>query len=264
MDLEWLVLCLPVLAHVLYGIPPDAEEDGEGLVTLHNGDGFSPADAAPRPERMLAVRAVSHAGVTPLAVSGNQETGVTVDVSAVRERPCWIVVETARTFIELDAAKFHWYLEHEGLDEPIRRRTLSGRQAEPGREIYSKYVKVALNGDAGDLRLRRETVDLPIEIVPLCAELRAGMRLPVRVLVAGEPAGGMQLRVSHRPAEESEPSPDVLYRTDGNGQASIAVGRPGIWRLHTIAMAEAPHGEDADWESLWAGLTFRIGGPGAQ
>jgi uncharacterized GH25 family protein len=228
-------------------------------VTLYNGDGFSLQDEAPRPERMLRVRAVSDAGVTALAVSGTRQTGVLVDATAVKERPCWVVVETEPTLIELEGGKFQGYLSHEGLNEVIERRIATGCQGEPGREIYSKYVKVALNSHDGSLRLRTEPVDLPVEIVPLSAEeLEVGMRLPLRVLVAGEPGGGLQVRVSHREADAAEPSDDVLYRTDEDGKASIAIDKAGIWRVHTIAMAEAPAEEPADWESLWAGLTFRV------
>ena len=147
----------------------------------------------------------------PLAAQGSRETGVTVDVSAARSRPCWLVAETPRTFIELEAAKFHGHLEHEGLTEAIRTRMPAGLEHEPGREIYSKYVKIALNHADGRLRLGTDAVGLPIEIVPLLdADLSVGAALPVRVLIGGRPGAGLQLRVSYRESERAEPSADAL------------------------------------------------------
>lgn len=259
MTWEWLVFSLiPVLGHVLYGIPPDPEDSEEARITLHNGDGFSSGDESPNPGRLLRLRAVSADGETPLTADGAQDSGVTVDVSAVRSRPCWVVMETPPTFIELPAQKFHGYLEHEGLSEVIAGRKAAGRDQEPGRENYSKYVKIALADRDGGLRLRAEPVGLPIEIAPLFdAQPTLGASLPVCVLVGGRPAGGLQLRVSHRESEQAEPSGDSVFRTDQDGRAEIPIDRPGLWRLHTIAMCAA-EGGDADWESLWACLTFRL------
>jgi hypothetical protein len=45
-------------------------------------------------------------------------------------------------------------------------------------------------------------------------------------------------------------------KTDATGRISIPV-TSGRWRLHTIHM-ERVSLADADWESLWATLTFEI------
>ena len=261
MSLEWLVLaCAPILGHVLYGIPPDRDESRDSRVTLHNGDDFSVRDEAPYPERLRSIRAVSDDGaVVPLAAAGRRASGVTIDVGSVRNRPCWVVVETPKTFIELEPEKFRAYLQQEGLNEVIRQRTSAGRLDAVGREIYSKYAKIALSAAGGELQLPRRPVGLPIEIVPLLeGVLTIESSLPVRVLVGGRPAASIQVRVSHRAAEAGEPSTDVIYRTDPNGEASINVHRSGLWRLHTISMAACPDPVQADWESIWASLTFRL------
>ncbi len=259
MDLEWLFFAfLPVIGHVLYGLPPDPDDPHDKRITLHNGDGFAALDEAPNPSRLLGLRAVSGDGVTPLAAEGSRESGVTVDVSAVDSRPCWVVVETPKTFIELGADRFHGYLQHEGLSEVIASRTSAGRENDPGRETYSKYGKIALNGVDGGLRLRTEPVGLATEIVPLLdGDLSPESMLPVRVLIGGQPGANLQLRVSQRASEQAEPSDDALYRTDAEGGASILIDRRGLWRLHTISMT-ALAGDAADWQSVWASLTFRL------
>jgi len=259
MDIEGLIFAflLPVIGHVLYGLP-SGPDDTDERITLHNGDGFSPADEAPNSSRMVGLRAISAVGATPLTAEGSRETGVAVDTSAVRDRPCWVVVETPPTFIELAADKFHGYLEHEGLDKVIASRKSAGHANESGREIYSKYVKIALGEAAGPPRLLTEPVGFSIEIIPSTeAALSPGSVLPVQVLVGGQPGANLQLRVSHRTPGSGEASSDSLYRTDSAGGASIAIDRTGLWRLHTISMTPSA-GEAADWESLWACLTFRL------
>lgn len=258
MELDWLTLLIPLLGHVLYGIPPDPSCPGTG-VRLHNGDDFSDTDEPPHPERLLNVRAVTASGIAPVPVSGNRETGVALETSGVTDRPCWIVVETPGTFIEIRPDGFHRYLEHEGLSGVIGARETAGQRQQPGREIYSKYVKIALSDSDGAVRLLESPVGLPIEIVPqVPGPLRTGDTLPVRVLVNGQPAPDLQLRVSHRASEKSEPSEDIVMRTDRGGRAAVAIPQAGLWRLHTISMSPHPDPAAADWESIWASVTFRV------
>ena len=260
MDLQYLLcLFLPVIGHVLYGIPPDPDQTGEPDVVLRNGDDFSAADEAPHPERLRNARAVTASGVTPLPCSGTKETGVRIEVGSVSARPCWVVAETPKTFIEIEADHFNDYLAHEGLSQILETRAATGQQHNSGREIYSKYCKTALNGPGGALAFLDTPVGLPIEIVPVTSgPVRAGDALTVRVLVDQCPAPDVQLMASRQADSPSAPATSSIVRTDSQGYATIALDKPGAWRLHSIAMA--PHKElgVADWESLWASLTFRL------
>lgn len=255
----WLCLFFPVIGHVLYGIPPDPGQTHESWVRLRNGDDFSAADEPPHPERLQNIRAVTAAGTTPLPCSGSRETDVRVESDLVCARPCWVVVETAKTFIEIEADHFNDYLAHEGLTQVSEMRAAAGQSQRSGREIYSKYCKTALNGHGGTLAFLDAPVGLPIEIVPVNGgPVRTGESLAVRVLVDKSPAPGVQIRASHQPATHSGQATSSVVRTDGNGYASIQLDRPGLWRLHTIAMVPHQDSGVADWESLWASLTFRL------
>lgn len=127
MDLQCL-LCLshPVIGHVLYGLPPDPDQTDEPGVLLRNGGDFSAVDEAPHRERLRNVRAVTASGVTPLPYSGSKEIGVKIDVGLVNARPCWVVVETPKTFIEIEADHFNDYLAHEGLSQVLKTRAATG------------------------------------------------------------------------------------------------------------------------------------------
>lgn len=204
MGFEWLVLLLPLLGHVLYGVPPDPEASGEPMVSLHNGDDFSTADQAPHPERLRNLRAVTGSGEVGLHAHGTKEGGVAIDISGVAERPCWVAVETPPVFIEIEAEHFHRYLQHEGLQQVIAQRSAAGQQAKPGREIYSKHVKIALNDADGKPCFLDRAIGLPIEIVPdLPGPVGIGERLSIRVLVDGKPAADLQVRASHRASGNS-------------------------------------------------------------
>jgi len=242
--------------HVLYGLPVTADEPGKWRVKVQNGDDFTPADEAPAPQRLCQVRAISQNGISALEVCGDRETGVDIDASQVEQFPAWVVAQTAPLAIELAPEKFLSYLRHEGLSEVISKRETNGQSVKPGREIYSKYIKIALPGEQGAASLLGEAVGFPVEIVPLTAgPLRVGGAMRIRVLFRGSAAAGLQVRVSNRQVGADVAEPDILGQTDADGELEVILSRPGYWRLHTIVMLESESPE-ADWESWWACLTF--------
>jgi hypothetical protein len=259
MELLWLlILAVPILGHVLYGLPPSAEEAHQQGVSLHNGDDFAPSDQPPHPERLERARGVTADGGVSLAVDGDRVTGVTIESQPLTQRPAWTVVETPKTFIELAATKFASYLQHEGLGHVLEYRTQYGEADAAGREIYSKYVKTALSHPDGSLSLLTAAVGLPIEIVPLDAgPIRPGQNISIQVFVAGVPASDLQVRVSHREPTQNTANADLIGRTDSDGVFTAPIIAPGFWRFHAISMQRIAR-DGADWESLWASLTFRL------
>jgi len=49
-------------------------------------------------------------------------------------------------------------------------------------------------------------------------------------------------------------------RTDKNGEARVAIDRPGEWLITSEVMVPCPEKSEADWESWWASFTFARGG----
>lgn len=242
--------------HVLYGLPVAAGRPGRWRVKVHNGDDFTPADEAPVPQRLAQVRTISQHRISPLEVCGDRETGVEIDSSRVEQFPAWVVAQTAPLAIELAPEKFLSYLKHEGLSEVISKREKNGQSVKPGRELYSKYIKIALPGEQGAASLLVDAVGFPVEIVPLSSgSLQVGGTMRVRVLFRGSAAAGLQVRVSNRGVGADVAEPDILGRTDSDGELEVILSRSGYWRLHTIVMLESESPE-ADWESWWACLTF--------
>ncbi|HEX5719080.1 MAG TPA: DUF4198 domain-containing protein, partial [Thermoanaerobaculia bacterium] len=84
--------------------------------------------------------------------------------------------------------------------------------------------------------------------------LKPGEALPVRLLYRGKPLDGA-LVVAIAP-----PDARVSARTAG-GRVSLALDRPGLWLIKAVHMIPAPEGSGAEWESLWASLTFELPAP---
>jgi len=53
-----------------------------------------------------------------------------------------------------------------------------------------------------------------------------------------------------------DPAARVSARSDASGRVTLSLPRSGVWLVKSVQMIAAPAGSNADWESLWASLTF--------
>jgi len=54
---------------------------------------------------------------------------------------------------------------------------------------------------------------------------------------------------------EGDPSARMKGRSDANGSVTFRLG-DGAWLINAVHIIPAPSGANADWDSLWASLTF--------
>jgi uncharacterized GH25 family protein len=159
--------------------------------------------------------------------------------------------------VELPAEKFNAYLKDEGLDAALALRAERGQLDQPGREIYSRCAKSLLwSGAADDAAADRVlgfTLELVAERSP--ALLRDGEALPVRLLYEGKPLAGA-LVVARSGAD---PDNKLALRSDAQGRVLLPLSHPGAWMVKAVHMRPAAAGSGADWESLWASLSFEAG-----
>ena len=172
--------------------------------------------------------------------------------------------------LTVEAAKFEEYLAEEGLEKISALRKKGGEAGKPGREVFSRCAKALLEAGgnesggrtapprfppaggppAGQDRAVGLTLELVAEKNPYT--LAANDELPVRLLLDGKPlAGALVHALLH-----GDPSVKVAARTDRQGRARLRLARPGFWLVKAVDMSPAPKGVDADWQSLWASLTF--------
>ena len=187
------------------------------------------------------------AGGDPAGVIRIEEAGL--QIAGYRSLDSSIVIE---------GPKFDEYLKEEGLEKIAEIRKKKGDTGKPARELFSRCAKALIqagDGSAGADRAIALTLELVAEKNPYA--LRAGGELPVVLRLEGKPlAGALVQALLH-----GEPSVRTSARTDKNGRATLKLPKTGFWLIKAVDMSAAPAGSDADWQSLWASLTFENGPP---
>lgn len=233
-------------------------------VGLHVGDIY-PGESFPRSSaRIEKFFAVGADGELPILGREGQDPAGLVRFAGpgqyalgYRSRP---------SSVELPAEKFEQYLRDKGLTKVIDSRAAAGTSAAPGREIFSRCAKSLVKvGDATTGYDR--VIGLRLELVPEADPftLTPGGQLPVRLLYEGRPCAGITITSTLvPPASASSSTEHVSVKTDDQGRARIPVNAGGLWILSAVEMVPAPAAEPkADWESLWASLTFEVTGEDA-
>lgn len=153
--------------------------------------------------------------------------------------------------VELPAAKFEDYLRQQGLERIVAERARRGERAAAGREIFSRCAKSILAGARPSVATT-QPAGLRYEIVPSSDPTSGGGPFRGRVIYERTPAAGMLVEAVFL----KQPSIRLSTRSDAAGRFSFALPRAGVWLIKSVHMIDAPRGSGAEWESLWASLTF--------
>lgn len=150
--------------------------------------------------------------------------------------------------------KYDAYLRKVGLDHIVGQHRALGKPETKIRELYARNAKMLLG--VGNAKGADRALGLPLELI---AErnpytLKAGDTLPVRLLYRGKPIAGVRV-VTFDTQDPKNPSATV---TDAAGRAQIALPASGAYLLNAVHMFEPAPGEETDWTSLWASLTFSV------
>jgi uncharacterized GH25 family protein len=253
-----LLLCGQALRAHDFWIEPSTFRPAPGgrvAVRLRVGQGFQ-GDPVPREpqriERFAAVGSIGEKGEAGVpGVPGSDPAGW---LSPSSPGLLWIVYDSGHDSVQLDAAKFDRYLGEEGLERIRKLRGSSNTNAV--KEIYSRCAKSLLAVGGGDGQGFDRVLGLELELVPEKNPyaLKAGESLPVRLLYHGKPLDGALLIAIPKGAPDAK----VSARSDRNGRAALRLDRPGLWLIKAVHMVPAPSGSGADWESLWASVTFEL------
>jgi len=194
----------------------------------------------------------------------------------------WVAgVSTRPRNIELSAADFNSYLEHDGVLDMLQWRQENGAMEQDAVEKYSKHVKTLFQVGDQTSEDWKTILGYPIEFVPLenPYDLHPGHELRVQLLRQGEPLADQLVYVGsvasdhdhdgdhthpeaadhdHEAGESHQHSDAAPLRTDAEGMVRLKLTDEGTWYLRTIHMelSEAP---GLTHESNWATLTFAVG-----
>ena len=218
-------------------------------VALRVGQNFV-GDPVPRSSSSIEQFIVRQAGRDE-PISGLEHIDPAGWLRADGQSAAVIVYRSRPAFIELPAAKFEEYLRLEGLERVIDLRTRRGDRAKPGRERYSRYAKALLTGARTSAAVT-QPIGLGYEIVPDEDPTIRMAPLRGRVLYGGAPLAGVLIVAMLR----SDPSVRMTIRSDAQGAFSFILPRAGVWLIKSTHMVDASFFSGADWESLWASLTF--------
>lgn len=215
-------------------------------------------DPVPRnPAQIEKFVLVTDAGETPVEGRSGDDPAGRVSIAAPgvavigyrsRNAPLW-----------LEADKFEEYLREEGLERILELRARRGESAKPAREVFSRCAKALVSSGGGSAGYDR-SLGLTLELLPEKNPYllgAAGGELPIRLLYEQKPLSGALVVAMPYDAPDAK----LSQRTDRNGRVRLRLPAGGRWLVKAVHMTPASDAGEADWQSLWASLTFEI--PGA-
>ncbi|MGH8244063.1 MAG: DUF4198 domain-containing protein, partial [Steroidobacteraceae bacterium] len=223
-------------------------------VRLCLGDGFEGTSLPRNPARIERFVATGPTGELPVVgLDGADPAGV-VRLSAPGS---YIVAYGSdRAFTEIPAAEFERYAREKGFEPIIAARGAVPARAGKVREAYSRHAKALVRVGTDEVGVFDRPTGLRLELVAeSLPESKAGAALAsFQLLYEGEPLAGARVIA----AKPGTAEPELAARTGIDGRASFRLRSPGMWRLAAVHLVDPPRELDADWESLWASLTFEL------
>jgi uncharacterized GH25 family protein len=217
-------------------------------VRLCIGDGAE-SWPLPRNERRIErFETIGQSGKLPLpGIDGADPAGI-----ARLQMPGGYIVafESKHTLANMPAAEFSAYLKEKGLEQILKLREQRGESQRGARDAYSRHAKALIRVGESQEALVDRAIGLRLELI-------AGPEQP-------DGQRNFQLRYEGKPLADAlvtatllgGAASDLHARTDKHGRATFSLQAAGAWRITAVHMIQARDAASADWESLWASLTF--------
>jgi len=230
---------------------------GEVRLDFRVGHGDDVQPASLRWDRVVALRSYGPMGVR------DQQATFAIGAGSGSARPRLegegthiLAYESYQSLSELEAAKFDKYAEDEGLTAIVAAR--AGAGGGPGRELYSRRAKALVQVGAKPTANATEPVGHTLEIVPELNPyaLGADRKLPIRVLFRGRPLPGARVDLTEL---NTGAAAIAVEKTGADGRAAFNVPERGTWKLNVIWGVPNPGNPRAEYETVFASLTFGFG-----
>ncbi len=192
---------------------------------------------------------VSAQGETPVAgLPGDDPAGAVSAAAGLNV----IGYRSARFSVSFDTAEeFEKYLIKEGLERNLA--LLKRGKSSPGKitENYYRCAKALLVNSNATTPADR-VLGFRIELIAEKSPYAGPGPIPFRLLYEDRPLAGALVVAFNKAA----PLDKLRARTDRDGRVMFTFPRPGIWLVTAVHMIPAPRGTGAQWESIWASLSF--------
>jgi len=165
-------------------------------------------------------------------------------------------MESDAAFLEMDGAKFNAHLQDEGLDDILAIRTKANALDKPGREWYSRNVKLLVQAGARTDNTFKKNSGMRLEIIPAQNPyvLKSGSYLQCLILFDGRPAAHQLIKLWNKIGNTT--FLQNVY-TENDGTVKFPISSKGPWMVSTVKMVPSEK-SDGDWQSYWGSLVFGI------
>jgi hypothetical protein len=166
-------------------------------------------------------------------------------------------VSTKPREIDLKAAEFNDYLQHDGIPDTLAERKRNNELNRDVRERYSKHVRAVFQvGDKLSDDFKRQ-LHYPAEVAPQQNPyaLKVGDTISVLCTVEGKPVPNQFVMAGWESRDGKLHLLDA--RTNEGGLATFKLAGAGKWYVKFIHMTQLSH-PNLNYESKWASLTFEI------
>jgi uncharacterized GH25 family protein len=242
--------CTSATAHEFW-VEPSEFNPASGArvdVRLCVGDGFEGWPLARNEQRIERFAAIgAHTEEPLLGLDGADPAGV-----ARLETPGRHILafESKYSLANMQAEEFSAYLKEKGLERILAQRAQRGETRFLARDAYTRHAKALIRvGDSRDGTADR-AIGLQLELI--AEPVRGGAARVFKLLYQGRPLADALMTATRLGGADG----DLHARTDKQGRATFILERAGVWRVGAVHMIEARDKTIADWESLWASVTF--------
>jgi len=251
--LIYLVFFIPTVQAHDFWIEPESFRPAVGQkvpVHLYVGMDFKGDPAPYIPEWFERYVYVNAQGEKPVPGLPGDDPAGTVPITAAGLTV--IGYRSTKFSVSFDTTEeFEKYLIKEGLERNLT--LLNKGKPSPGKitENYSRCAKaLVMNGTAATAADR--VLGFRIELVAEKSPYAGNGPVPFRLLYENRPLAGALVVAFNKAA----PLDKLKARTDPEGRVIFDIKRRGTWLVTAVHMIPAPRGSEAQWESIWASLSF--------
>ncbi|MGH1355615.1 MAG: DUF4198 domain-containing protein [Thalassovita sp.] len=254
------LLATQAVAHEVWIEPQNyqVEKGAQIAASLKNGEGFAGIELGWFSGQIALFDVIARG--TRRAIAGRP--GDLPAIQGLKTRPGLVVLvhqSKPKTVTYETWEKFQKFIDHKDFGDVRRAHVARGLPEKPLREVYTRFAKSLLavgHGKGADAETGLET-----EIIALANPYRGSRtEMPVRVLYKGAPRVDAQIELFDRGPDGSVTI--TYHRTNAVGEAVLPI-QPGHEYLVDAVVLREPSPElathyTAQWETLWASLTFAV------